>query len=330
MARLWPAVLTGLALALPGSAAADPPCLPPAERGSAEPDAATLPAAAVDDLLPVAAANPNYRLLRERDAQCLAAKAAWLANLLDQEREEMAAAHPQKGGLCKLFCKPRDARAWKLRQTILYNAALDDRNRAAGRALELYFKASELEAQSDLVGLTRDALAGARKKSEELRKQGFSLPVDPATLRRQQLDADADATRVRAGLADVNARLKAAIGAADLPCDDWLWPAVEVGVSYEGVDECAAVALALEKRPELLLLRAVQCDLDRETLPVVRGYLASVSGLLGQHPTSNRHVVATIEALKVLLASPGGEKALRTGQVAALLADREKAVADEV
>src|SRR5690349_19255252 len=98
-------LLTGLALLLPAparpgehhkppapAAPAPPPAPPPVPRGSTEPDANALPAVAPDALLP-AGPVPRYRLLREPDAQCLAAQYAWLANLLDQERAALAAEH---------------------------------------------------------------------------------------------------------------------------------------------------------------------------------------------------------------------------------------------
>src|SRR5215207_7769171 len=199
MRRLPLAVLTGLALALAGPAPADghrpaPPPLPPTDRGPIEPVAAGLP---TDSLPPLP--TPRYRLLREGDAQCRAVAAAWLANLLDREREQMAADHPPDGHR-KALKPPRDAKAWELRRTVLCYAAMEDRNRAAGQALALYFRAAELEAQTDLLRLARDDIAGAIKTSEELSKKGFRLPTDPGTLRRQLLDTEADLVRARAGL----------------------------------------------------------------------------------------------------------------------------------
>jgi len=113
MRRLSLAVLTGLALALPGPASADwrrsrpapapeptPPNLPATDRGSVEPTPAGLPGTPAADLPPIYFPEPHYRLLREADAQCLAVRFAWLANLLDKEREQMAKAHPLPSG-CK-------------------------------------------------------------------------------------------------------------------------------------------------------------------------------------------------------------------------------------
>jgi hypothetical protein len=303
--------------------------LPATDRGSVEPTPSVLPATPVGELPPIYSPQPHYRLLREADAECGAARFASLANMLDKERAQMAAAHPPPSG-CKALFRGKGDRGWALRRTILYYGALDDRNRSAGQALQLYFKAAELETQISLLTSSRDDLAGAIKKSEELSKKGFHLPVDPGSVRRQLLDTEADLTRAQAGLLDVNGRLKGLIGASDFTADEWLWPAIEVPVAFEGVDVEAAVCLALAKRPELLLLREMSGDLDNQTLPVVREYLHGVSGLMGAAGGPTKHFVATLALLKALLASGSGEKHSRQAQISQLLAERERAVADEV
>jgi hypothetical protein len=317
MRRRSLAVLTGLVLALAGPVSADGrracPGLPIIERGTAEPDADSLPQTSFE-LLPPVAPPANYRGLREAEVQCLAAKAAATANLLDREREQLAAAHPsQKKG-------------WQLRQTILYYAALEDRNRAAGQALPLYFKAAELEAQIELLQLTRGDLAGAITKFDELARKGFHVPGDPGAVRRQLLDTEADRTRAEAGLVEVNSRLRESIG---LCSDDWLWPLIEVPVTFEGVNPDAAVAVALAKRPQLLLLRELNSRLNKQSLPVVRDYLHGISGLLAASGGPTKHVSATLAAIKAVLAGDG-ERQSRQTQIADLLADRERAVAEEV
>ena len=55
----------------------------------------------------------------------------------------MAAAHPSP--VCKSDL------VWQLRRAILYYAALEDRNRSAGQALQLFFKSAELETQIALL-----------------------------------------------------------------------------------------------------------------------------------------------------------------------------------
>jgi hypothetical protein len=332
MRRLPLAALTVLALALAGPASADdhrPPPLPPAVPGPIEPDAAALPSVSADSVGAVSGPH-RYRLLREGDAQCRAVATSSVANMLDRERQQMMVDHPP----CPKFAgdpPPKGAKAWNLRRAVLYYAALDDRNRSAGIALALYFRAAELEAQLGLLQLSHDELTGAVKKSDELQKKGFHLPIDPGSLKRQLLDVEADQTRARAGLAEINSRLKVQIGVTDLAADEWLWPAIEMRVVYEPVDAEAAVAVAMHKRPELLLLRALSHDSDASTVPVVREYLHSVSGLIGASAGPVKCIVATLLAFKSMFGcGENGEKDLRDGQVSDLLAERERAVAEEV
>jgi len=135
--------------------------------------------------------------------------------------------------------------------------------------------------------------------------------------------------RAGGGLVEVNGRLKGLIGLTD--CDaELLWPAIEVPVTFEGVDPGAAVKLAMARRPELLLLREMSGNLDKETLPVVREYLHAVSGLMGASGGPTKCLVSTLVALKALMGGGDGERESRQSQIAALLAEREKAVADEV
>jgi hypothetical protein len=335
MLRVSLGLLTGLAVLVPGPARAGgpskaPPPAAPAPpltpRGSAEVEAAAVPAVSADTLpLPAAA---HYRLLRELDVQCLAARSATLANLLDQERAEVAARHPPpKSGVGKLLS---DGRAHQLRQEILYYSAQEDRNRAAGSALELFFKIAEAETQADLLDRTRADLQDALRRSEDLLKKGFKLPVDPSSLRRQLLDTESDRTRVQAGLAELNGRLKNQTGLDELPADDWVWPAVECPMTFDPVDVEAAVATGLARRPELLLLRTIDRDLDAKTLPVVREYLKNVSGLLGAHPGPAKPLAALPAAAVDCILARAAARALRDGQLAPLIAERERSVADEI
>jgi hypothetical protein len=321
----WPRRSTPVADA-PGS-----PALPVVPRGSTEPVAADLPTTA-PDALPVPGAGPRYRALRPAECQCLAAQNSSLANLLDRERYALEDARPlcRDTLLAALFPRHCDVKATRLRLAILFYSAREARNRAAGSALELYLRLAETEAQTDLLNLSHTDLADAIRRSEELAKQGFRVPADLTALRRQLLDVEADRIRARAGLVELNGRLKTSTGLDDLPCDDWLWPILDAVVCYDPIDVEAAVGIALANRAELNLLRTVNQDLDGQTLPVIREYLKSLSGLLGAHVGPAKPAEAVIALLKEFLTGRAAEKALREGQLQQLLAERERAVADEV
>jgi hypothetical protein len=285
-----------------------------------------LPAVAPDTLhLPT---PQNYRLLQECDVQCLAVRAAALANTLDRERQELAAKHPPpKDGLAQLLPCQCHARENWLRQLILYYTALEDRNRSAGRALELYFKAAETEALAELLDRSRADLQNALRRGDDLTARGFKLPVDLATLRRQLLDADADRARAQGGLFEINSRLKELVGLGEVIPDDWVWPAVECPVQFDPADVDAAIATALAKRPELILLRVIDQELDAKTLPVIREYLKTLNALIGSRHEPELVIVKVVEDC---LLARGAAKALRDGQLASIIAERERQVANEV
>ena len=68
-------------------------------------------------------------------------------------------------------------------------------------------------------------------------------------IRRQLLDTEADLVRANAGLAEVNARLKDLLAVCDLAPNEWLWPAVEVRVTFDPVDLDAGFRLACQSEP---------------------------------------------------------------------------------
>ena len=155
----------------------------------------------------------------------------------------MAAAHPSPR-------RRRSRQELAGTQTILYYAALEDRNRSAGQALQLYFKAAELEAQIELLQLTRDDLAGAITKVDELAQEGLS-PAErsggaAAAVARHRGRPDAGRGGVGRGQRPAQGTDRCERSARD----DWLWPLIEVPVTFDGVDLDAAVAVALAKRPQ--------------------------------------------------------------------------------
>lgn len=304
--------------------------LPETQRSSLEPDAAKLPKPPSDHAS-IGAAK-LYRLLRVRDAQCLAVQHAPMAGTLARERQELCNAHPccqHPIVHCLMPCHCDD-RANRLRQCILYYTELEIRNRSAGAALELFYRIAEYEAKDDLLALGRTALGGAYDQAKDVADKGFKLPIELASLQRQQMEADADRVRVQGALLDFNARLKGLIGHDQLPIEERLWPDADVGVSYEPIDVEAAIQVALRQRAELQLLRILDRDLDAKTLPVVRAFLQGVNGSLGATAVSHSPVGKMFAAIKALVTRRSAEQDQRSDQIQQLLDEREQAVATEV
>lgn len=273
-----------------------------------------------------------YRLLSADEAHSAAAQFAPMADTLARERRKLADAHPccdKKWVRCLLPCHCDD-RANVLKAAILEHTEQDIRNRSAGTAMELFFRIAELEAKDDLLLLARTALAVAHDQAKDLADKGFKLPIELASLDRQRLEVEADQARLQGGLSELNSRLKAMIGQQDMPEGERLWPSADWATAAEPVDTAAAIQTALQQRAELQLLRRVNCDLDAKTLMVVREFLKTVHGALGGSSASNSPLFHAAETLFALCSRHAMERALRNIQLQQLIADRERAVADEV
>jgi hypothetical protein len=306
-----------------------PPELPATTRGPIEPDAAAIPTARPEALTSPAI---RYRSLSVRECQCRAVEFAPLAGTLARERQALVDAHPrcERPIVHALFTCHCDDRANKLHQSILYFTELEIRNRSAGAALDLYFQIAEAEAKDDLLALGRDSLAGAYVQAKDVADKGFKLPIELASLQRQQLEAGADRIRLHGALLDLNGKLKMLIGQHNLPVDEWLWPAGDFKISYDPIDPETAIRVALDQRAELRLLRVLSRDLDAQTLPVVRDFLKGLNAALGAQASSNSPLGKLAQLTKGILTAQAAERALRSNQIDQLLAERENAVTNEV
>jgi hypothetical protein len=194
----------------------------------------------------------------------------------------------------------------------------------------LFYRIAEFEAKDDLLALGRTALGGAYDQAKEVAEKGFKLPIELASLQRQQLEADADRVRVQGALLEFNARLKGQIGQDALPIEERLWPDADFSISFEPIDVEAAIHVAMHQRAELQLLRILDRDLDAKTLPVVRAFLQGVNGSLGAQAVSHSPIGKMCAAIKALVTRSSAERDQRTDQIQQLLSEREKAVANEV
>ncbi|HEY8505582.1 MAG TPA: hypothetical protein VIL46_13440, partial [Gemmataceae bacterium] len=308
--------------ALPAAPAAGA-ALPVVERGDLEPDYDRLPAFDLDrpDEPPPAY---RYRGLSEFDCQCLAVEASELGNLL--EGEDRAQPPPRGHG------KQRHAaeRAADFRRTVRALAAAEARNRDAGTALELYYDLARAEASADVLRLSREELEQTLVKAKAAREQGIPLPVDYEELRRQRIELELKYVEAESAVGLLNAELDRRLRLDLAEPAERVWPLKEWYVPLEEVDAGPAVAVALQRRPELRMLRYVLHELDEDTLPAVRELLGSINGLLGSSPEAEPVSAVALLLLKCLERGGDGEVAARRAQVAGLLAERERAAAADV
>src|SRR5262249_41482548 len=118
------------------------------------------------------------------------------------------------------------------------------------------------------------------------------------------------------------------LGPVDEP---WrIWPVADWNVVAEPIDADAAVALGVERKPELVLYGRLAQSLDGENAALVRGVLGQVHSLL---VLSCQREVPRWRVLLTLLSSPdASEQEVRAlcRQLQAYRIEREQAVADEI
>ena len=285
----------------------------------------------IEEHTPAPAAEPTeeartafrYRGLTELACQCLAAANSPIGNMLDQENlADQPASHRVR------HVRGED-QAGPLLRKLRHYAALEARNQSSGAALEMYFRLAEAEAKSDLLGQGRTQLGEAIARAKELKAKGVRLTVEPDVLERQRLTSEADAAQADLAVRQLNVELKRRIGLPPSPDAERLWPQADWNIRTDPPDVERAIQTALATRGELLGLRTAQAELTPETLSAVRPLLQGINPLLGTGAAGGP--AGMFARLRLLCSDRGAcESAVRRDQIAGYLADRERAVADEV
>ncbi|MEX2185958.1 MAG: TolC family protein [Pirellulales bacterium] len=257
-------------------------------------------------------APSRYQALEAEACRSRAAANSILANLLEGERRAIAT------GACSDPC------GTALRRDLLALRAEDERNRAAGAALELFYRLAEAEASR---GATRHSLRHVGQALDDiaaLRRRGLPVGVDASALERQRIELRQRGEAVARSLSELNLQLGRLVGLeGDTPAA--IWPAVDWRVEYREIDVDEAVALGLATRADLALLRRLDGSLGVETLPAARGTLMQVDPMLGQPSVPVRRLASVLGNQDNVT-----EAASRRDQIALLRADRERAAADEI
>lgn len=260
-------------------------------------------------------ADGQYWVLRPAEVQCFAAAAAPLANVI---RSEDCVRASDDG--------PRSAEAEALRSQWLAYRAVDERNKAAGRALEVFYLLAEVEASQTVLSRGFNEIDEAIANLERLRAEGIQIAADQDT---QQLHHQRIALVGRRLEADVarrrlNGQLRQMMG---LTVEDPLpiWPAADLRVTTETLEVESAVGVGMEMRPELGLLRQLVRSVNADTLAFVRAALGQIDGTLGLPALSARRFRAA--------SSRSGEDEevyVRRHQLRELLESQEGLAAEEI
>jgi hypothetical protein len=271
---------------------------------------------------------PEYRRLTAAMCQELAVRNCVVANVLED-----AAAEP--GGGRKKHCgieKQCGSGAGEARTRALLYAADEARNRAAGEALEMYYKLVAAEAGAQVGRAAESDLKNLMKTARAAVAAGQKEPPGTLQLEAQLAEVSADVIRAEGGARELNHGLKALLG---LPQDrpEQFWPdPPEVGQPPASADEAVRVGLA--NRPDLLLLRTLAGSGDPDSAQVasqalggVNPLLSGPASLLSGSPSLKLRVVAACLGLNL----PTPEQLQHVRQhVAELLAGRERQAEAEI
>ena len=309
------------------SAHATEPPLPTVERSALEADvlelAATVqPPEPPSDSLP----PPTYRALTPQQCQCLAAKHAPLADSLDSQRRKLAEQEARGGGLCD----HKSDKQREFQESMLLYSALEIRDQASGTTLDWYYQLAGAEAKADLLKTSLDTGRDTLARVERLKKQGIRLPAPIEEYQRQIVQLLLQLAQNQLSIEQLNSKLRQAM--AFDPNHSWrFWPDPGVPLGSESVPNVEeAVHLGLAQRPQLLLLRAMIADLDRDTLGSARSLLESLNPLLAMSSPVNCKLLQLLG--KVLHVQPGQDAEVERvrDQLRDYLRERERVVAAEI
>ncbi len=268
-----------------------------------------------------------YRALSPGECQCLAAKHAPLADALDDQRKRLGARRDQS----RHTRKDKSEKQRAFQASMLRYSALEIRDRAAGAALEAYYQLAAAEAKADLMALATERARETLRRAEQMKKLGIPLPSPLEEYQRQLVELQLQQAQNQLTLEQLNGKLRLALGFGAE--DDWRIQADPgVGLVSDSVGDVeSAVRLGMSQRPQLLLLRALIADLDRDTLGASRAFLQTISPLLAlSRPGPNCKLLPLLGRLSHV--RPGQEEEVERirDQLRTFLRERERETEAEI
>jgi outer membrane protein TolC len=217
---------------------------------------------------------------------------------------------------------------------MLLYSALEIRDQAAGTALEWYYQLAGAEAKDDLLNdslkISRDSL----QRIEQLKRLGMDLPTPVEEYQRQVVDLELQKARNQVTIEQLNSKLRVALGYQSSHV--WrIWPdpgpPIDEAPLPQTLDVEAAVQLGLHQRPQLLLLRSIIANLDRDTLGSARSLLQTLNPLLAMSDPGPSCKLLKILG-KILHIQPGQEDEVQRvrAQLCDYLRERERTVEAEI
>jgi outer membrane protein TolC len=262
---------------------------------------------AVDQALGQPQTPVQYRALRAEEVQCMAAANAALGNLYASESDAVLA----NPGRC------RDQQAAHTLSRLMAFRAADERNKAAGSALQLFYSLAEAEANHDVLDRSIAELDRAMAQLNELKQSGLKMPPDRSALDRQRLDLLDRRIQLQSAIRTMRGQLQQLCG---FEADETMpiWPQADLTVVVAPIDAQAAIAEGLANRADLAALQMLSGSLNGDTLPAVR------SGMQAMGPGLGASVVAR------RLLGGDGDLQTRQSQLAQAQAEAERNIRREV
>lgn len=293
----------------PAAPAAAP--LPLVPRGTIDPDVSALPSEP-------SGPRPRperYRGLTAAECRLLAVRNAPLAADLDEHPDNRASGH---------HVGKKESDLARVSRLVRGYAADELRNRAAGDALDLYYKLAAAEGRFDLALEAHRVLRTQLADVEQAVKAGAANRAAAESIRRQILELESQAARLEAGVTGLNAGLAGQLGLD--PADPTpVWPGDRLRVADEVPDPEEAVRTGLHYRPDLNLLRVLAAHADRGG-ELTNAVLTSVNPLLGSTDPANP-LAALVAVLKK---EPTRYEAKLHRQLTGLLRTRERQADAEI
>jgi hypothetical protein len=305
------------------------PELPEVERNNLEPDLLAL-ASTVQPAEPPGNPRPpsSYRVLSPAQCQCLAAQNAPAADSFDRQRQKLQEQRENAGCLCQNR-KSENQNAFQ--EGMLLYSSLELRDQFAGQAMEWFYQLAGAEAKADLLDTSLVRARDTLTRMEDLKKRGIRLPAPVEEYQRQIIDLQLQQAQNQLVIEQLNSKLRQAL--AFDPGHAWrFWPDAGVPLGTESIaDVEAAVQTGLAQRPQLLLLRHMIANLDKNTIASARYFLSSISPILGMATPAKGCKVLTLLG-KVTHVQPGLDEDAESirAQLIDYLKERERVVAAEV
>ena len=251
-----------------------------------------------------------YRVLKPHEAQCAAAAHCPLANALAYESGIVGFQAGMRRGSQRSTAVRRQALAYR---------AADERNAAAGQALEAFYLLAEAEANRDFLARGKTQIDAMLEEVRDLESRGIRVEKGTADFRRQQLELSDRQAELQLALAQANSRLRQLMG----------W-------SFEEHDpHLAGGRLEGDRRSDRRRYGRVRRTLSTRR-PQSAPHVAGVSrrGLLGRRPWEScgdhRHGRGARPLNCLLRADSGDELDSRHRQLNDLLTRHELAAAEEI